>query len=74
MNNGWTTERKVQQAAAIHRWKPWLCSTGPKSNENKAIVARNAYKGAERPKMRQLMKLLRRELKGQQGYLDSIHG
>jgi hypothetical protein len=40
--------------------------------ESKAIVARNAYKGAERPKMRELMKLLRRELKNQRGYLETI--
>jgi len=45
MNNGWTTARQTQQAAAIHHWKPWEKSTGPKSPEGKQKASRNAYKG-----------------------------
>ena len=43
--NGWTPERRKTQSQAIHRWKPWAQSTGAKTKEGKAIVARNAYKG-----------------------------
>src|SRR4029077_20046551 len=28
--NGWTAEQRKRQGAAIHRWKPWKRSTGPK--------------------------------------------
>ena len=48
-------------------------STGPRSTESKATLARNAFKGVQRPKLRQLIKLLRRELKGQRIYLERIH-
>jgi hypothetical protein len=34
--NGWTAERRTRQGAAIHRWKPWERSTGPKTTEGKA--------------------------------------
>jgi hypothetical protein len=40
MANGWTSERKARQSALIRRWKPWEKSTGPKSPEGKARVAR----------------------------------
>ena len=42
---GWTPERRKQQSEAIRRWKPWQQSTGPKSPEGKAVVARNAWTG-----------------------------
>ncbi|MGH8608751.1 MAG: hypothetical protein ACREX9_15455 [Gammaproteobacteria bacterium] len=48
MANGWTSERRVRQAALIHRWKPWKRSTGPKTPEGKARVVRNAFKGGLR--------------------------
>lgn len=57
--NGWTAERRKRQAAAIHRWKPWERSTGPKTTEGKAIAARNAYSGATRPLLRDLARALR---------------
>ncbi len=66
MANGWTEERKVRQAGAIHRWKPWAASTGPKSQEGKATVSRNAWKHGQRSaafiaemrKVRELLKAL----------------
>jgi hypothetical protein len=64
MANGWTPERKAQQAAQIRRWKPWEKSSGPKTTEGKARVARNLYKGGEREKMRELSRLLRAQLHG----------
>ena len=44
MANGWTEERKARQSELIHQWKPWEQSTGPKTVEGKAIVAKNAVK------------------------------
>jgi hypothetical protein len=41
---GWTDERRAKQREAIHRWKPWLKSTGPRTPEGKAVVAANAYR------------------------------
>ena len=59
MANGWTEERRARQAAEIRRWKPWEKSTGPKTPEGKARVARNAYTGGRREELRQLSRLLR---------------
>ena len=44
MANGWTRSRRAKQAKAIHRWKPWLCSTGPKTPAGKAVVRMNSTK------------------------------
>jgi len=38
---GWTPERKVRQAAAIQRWRPWDRSTGPRTLEGKTKSAVN---------------------------------
>ena len=53
MNNGWTPERKAKQASAIETWKPWQMCTGPKTQDGKATVSRNSYKGGTRPKHRE---------------------
>jgi hypothetical protein len=42
MSNGWTPERKKRQAAFIRDWKPWVRSTGPKTDGGKAASAMNA--------------------------------
>ena len=44
MNHGWTLERKKKQAEAIKRWKPWIQSTGPKTEEGKKASSMNALK------------------------------
>jgi hypothetical protein len=59
MASGWTPERRARQAKLIRRWNPWQRSTGPKTAEGKAAVARNAYKGATRRRLRMLGWLLR---------------
>jgi hypothetical protein len=46
MSRGWTEERKQRQRERIQTWRPWEKSTGPRSVEGKAKVARNAYNGA----------------------------
>lgn len=66
MGNRWTPEARAKQAEAIRRWKPWEQSTGPISEEGKAAVSRNAWKGGVRPMMRELAAVLRdqREWRG----------
>ncbi|MNE96308.1 hypothetical protein D3C80_1944900 [compost metagenome] len=59
MRNGWTPERRRQQAQAIRKWRPWEQATGPRSVEGKAKAARNSWKGGERKALRQLAAVLR---------------
>jgi hypothetical protein len=54
MTNGWTDERRARQAELIRSWKPWIQSTGPRTQEGKAKVSRNAYSGATWLRIRQL--------------------
>ena len=61
MANGWTPERRARQSVAIRRWRPWEKSTGPKSHQGKATVARNAYKGGWRALLRELRQALREQ-------------
>ena len=56
MANGLTAIRRRRHAKAIKRWRPWERSTGPRTSEGKARVARNAYHGGERQKVRVLAK------------------
>jgi hypothetical protein len=41
---GWPAERRARQALNIRRLKPWLHSTGPRSQSGKAASAKNAFK------------------------------
>jgi hypothetical protein len=59
--NGWTLERRQLQRAAIQRWKPWVRSTGPRTPDGRAKVARNADRGALRPLLRELARALRQQ-------------
>ncbi|BFN14820.1 hypothetical protein MspRI1_28310 [Marinobacter sp. RI1] len=59
MANGWTPERRAKQAELIRQWQPWRGSTGPTSDDGKARVSRNAWKGGVRPQLRELSKALR---------------
>ena len=45
MANGWTSECRARQSALIRNWRPWEVATGPKSEEGKVRVSRNAFKG-----------------------------
>ena len=40
---GWTPERREKQRQAIHRWRPWEQSTGPRTARGKEQAALNAY-------------------------------
>lgn len=66
--NGWTPERRARQSALIRSWRPWERSTGPKSDKDKEIVARNADKGGTR----QLLRELRRALRDQAEALKNV--
>jgi len=70
MANGWTEARKAQQSAAIRRWRPWRSSTGPRTAEGKARVARNAYRGGEREKFRAIVRGLNALLREQRQGLE----
>lgn len=52
----WTLEQRQRQSEAIRQWKPWKHSTGPRSIEGKAKVARNAFKGGALIKLRKAIK------------------
>lgn len=66
---GWTSERRRRQSEAIKRWKPWKQSTGPKSPQGKAAVARNAWTGGEWLKLRQIIKELNQAMRAQRDML-----
>jgi hypothetical protein len=40
----WTPERRARQAAQIRSWRPWLRSTGPRSETGKERSALNALR------------------------------
>jgi hypothetical protein len=43
----WTPEARTKQAALIMAWQPWRASTGSRTADGKAKVAKNADKGGE---------------------------
>jgi len=45
--NGWTVERRAKQSAMIQQWQPWTKSTGPRTEEGKAIASQNAHREIE---------------------------
>jgi len=61
--NGWTKERRERQAELIRQWQPWAKSTGPKSEEGKERVARNAWRGGHRQRLRELSKEVNAEIR-----------
>jgi hypothetical protein len=42
--NNWNAEQRQRQVQAIHRWRPWESSTGPRTIEGKSAVSKNATK------------------------------
>lgn len=61
--NGWTKERRARQAELIRGWQPWANSTGPKSDEGKERVARNAWRGGHRRKLREISSMVNAEIR-----------
>ena len=72
MVNGWTPERRKRQAELIIGWAPWAKSTGPKSPEGKAVVARNAWRGGHRQQLRELSKMLNAEIRQARDMIASL--
>ena len=54
-------ERRAKQAELIKQWKPWAKSTGPKSVEGKDRIAKNAWTGGHRARLRELSKMVNAE-------------
>lgn len=63
MANSWTPERRARQAEMIRTWRPWEQATGPKSVEGKERVARNAWRGGHRQKLRDLSSMVNAEIR-----------
>jgi len=61
MANGWTPERRARQAELIRTWQPWEQATGPRTTAGKAVVSRNADKGGEWRRLRELSRVLREQ-------------
>ena len=55
----WSEAQRAQQADKIQMWKPWTKSTGARTARGKAVVARNAFTGGDRPKLRAMAARLR---------------
>lgn len=52
----WTQEQRREQARRIMTTQPWRWSTGPRTQEGKQRVSKNADQGGIRPKLRALVK------------------
>lgn len=67
VTKGWPPARRRQQAERIKAHQPWKHSTGPKTEEGRAVSARNALKhgfhGAEITRLRTLLAAQRRYVK-----------
>lgn len=50
-SSAWTPERRLRQREAIRRWRPWVHSTGPRSDTGKDRSSRNAERGAALSKL-----------------------
>ena len=59
MRRKWTPEQRKKQSEDIHRYKPWEKSTGPRTQEGKAISSQNAFKGGWRDQLREFARILR---------------
>ena len=64
-----TTEHRAMRSKMIHQWKPWLKSTGAKTEEGKCKSAMNAYKGGLRSKQRELNKQLNEQMKAMLNFM-----
>ena len=65
----WTVEQRQAQAEKIRAWKPWEHSTGPISDEGKAKVLANAFKGGQWKETRELIKAVNTLLRHQKNWI-----
>ena len=68
----WTPERRQRQSELIRAWAPWEKSTGPRTPEGKARVARNPWKGGHRQALRELIYQVKQELRQSQSLLNIL--
>ena len=57
----WTPAERQRQAQLIEQWQPWQHSTGARTNGDKAVASRNAFKGGFRQELKTLRQLLRNQ-------------
>lgn len=62
MATGWSMERRRRQAELILTWRPWEQSTGPRTEAGKQTVSRNAWRGGQRERLRDLARVVNEEL------------
>ena len=65
-----TTEHRQLRSQMIYQWKPWLKSTGAKTEEGKRKSAMNAYKGGLRQQQRELNRQLNEQMQVVLNLLD----
>ena len=58
-----TKEHRQMRSQMIHQWKPWLKSSGAKTEEGKTVSSMNAYKGGLRQEQRELNRQLNEQMK-----------
>ena len=63
MATHWSSERRAKQSALIRTWKPWEQFSGPLTPEGKAKASRNAWTGGHLALVRELYKLVNREIR-----------
>ena len=73
MATTWTPERRARQAELIRTWQPWAKSTGPKSQDGKVTVSRNAWTGGHRAQLRELSKLVNAEIRAARDLVSRCH-
>ena len=56
-----TPQHRRLRAELIRKWKPWEKSTGPKTEQGKSRVSRNAFKGGWREQLGGLRRALRQQ-------------
>ncbi len=62
----WTNERRQAQRERINQIKPWLKSTGAITDQGKAVISMNAFKGKSRDKTIELVEAAKKRLERSQ--------
>ena len=57
----WTEERRARQREIIQQTKPWLKSTGPRTQEGKAVSSQNARMSPELARLKEELARIRLE-------------
>ena len=68
----WTLEQRQLQREVIHKWKPWERSTGPRSPDGKRKASRNAWSGGHRATLREVIKVVRRQVRAAREALNGL--